>query len=181
MREYARSVDEALRPLLRGHELPLILASTEPLDAIFRSVCSYPHLASTTIAGSPDSTPDAELAASARTILDGVYAAQLAEIRALFETRMGANRASTDLGRVARAATYGAVDTLLADIDAVIQGSVDEDSGAVTLDERDDAVNYGVVDEIARRVLHSGGRVLEVRSDEIADGAPLAAILRYAV
>jgi hypothetical protein len=45
----------------------------------------------------------------------------------------------------------------------------------------DDAASYGVVDEIARRVLLSGGRVLAVRGDDVPGGEPLAAILRYAL
>src|SRR5262245_60885926 len=44
MRQYARQVDQALRPLLNGLDLPLILAAAEPIDAIYRSVNSYPHL-----------------------------------------------------------------------------------------------------------------------------------------
>jgi hypothetical protein len=38
---------------------------------------------------------------------------------------------------------------------------------------------YGVTDEIARRVLHTGGRVLAVRSGEVPMGGSAAAILRY--
>jgi hypothetical protein len=56
---------------------------------------------------------------------------------------------------------------------------VEEDSGAVTF-ATDDAASYGVVDEIARRVPLTGGRVLAVRGPEIPGGRPLAAILRYA-
>ena len=41
----------------------------------------------------------------------------------------------------------------MTDIDDVVPGFVDADSGAITLDGDDDAANYGVVDEIARRVL----------------------------
>ena len=68
---------------------------------------------------------------------------------------------------MARAATFGAVDTIFVDIDEVVPGSVDETSGAVTFSAADDAVNYGVVDEIARRVWLNGGRVLAVRRDDI--------------
>ena len=42
MRQYARQVDRALRPLLNGLEVPLILAATEPIDSIYRSVNTYP-------------------------------------------------------------------------------------------------------------------------------------------
>jgi hypothetical protein len=50
----------------------------------------------------------------------------------------------------------------------------------VTLDDTDDAVNYGVVDEIARRVWLNSGNVLAVRRDDIPGNRSVAAILRYA-
>ena len=81
---------------------------------------------------------------------------------------------------VARAATHGLVDTVLVDIDESLPGSVDEQSGAVTFDDADDAVNYGLVDEIARRVWLNGGKVLAVRRGDIPGEASVAAILRYA-
>jgi len=51
MRQYARQVDQALRGLLAGRETPLVLAAAEPLDAIFRSVNTYPFLAKAGISG----------------------------------------------------------------------------------------------------------------------------------
>ena len=51
----------------------------------------------------------------------------------------------------------------------------------MTIDKSGDAVNYGVVDEIARRVWLNGGKVLAVRQDDIPEGGSLAAILRYAL
>jgi release factor family 11 len=179
LRQFARKVDQALRGVLTGLEPPLILAATEPLESIYRSLNSYPHLVERGIAGNPDRASDADLAAAARTVLDEVYAAELSAIRDVFDVRFSHGRASTDVATVARTATYGAVDTLLVDIDEKLPGQVDEDSGAVTFAE-DDAVSYGVVDELARRVLLTGGRVLAVRGDEVPGGGPVAAILRYA-
>jgi len=62
-----------------------------------------------------------------------------------------------------------------------VPGSVDEESGAVTLAEEDDAIAYGVVDEIARRTWLHGGKVLAVRREDVPGGGSAAAILRYAV
>ena len=62
MRQYARQIDQTLRPLLSGLDLPLILAAAEPIDSIYRSVNSYPHLLATSIPGNPESLSDAELA-----------------------------------------------------------------------------------------------------------------------
>ena len=177
---YARKVDTALREVLTGSDLPLILAASQPMAALYRSVNTYPHLVAEREHGNPETTTDAELADAARAILDDFYADQLAELAVQFDERRSQGRTAVDISDVARLATLGAVDTLLVDIDASVPGSVDE-AGAVTFDEVDDAINYGVTDEIARRVVLAGGRVLAVRAGDIPDGGPTAAILRYVV
>jgi len=181
MRQYARQIDQALRPLLNGVDVPLILAATEPLDSIFRSVSTYPQLAPTTIAGNPEATSDTDLVAGARVVLDELYASELDAIHELYRRRASEHRAAADVVDVARAATFGAVDTVLVDIDEVVPGVVDAETGTVTFAEASDAVSYGVVDEIARRAWLSGGRVLAVRRSDIPGGGSVAAILRYPI
>jgi hypothetical protein len=56
-----------------------------------------------------------------------------------------------------------------------------ESTGAVVLAGSDEAGQYGVVDEIARRTLLAGGRVLAVRRGDIPGGGSVAAILRFPV
>ncbi|HEV7258204.1 MAG TPA: hypothetical protein VGN82_10520 [Bosea sp. (in: a-proteobacteria)] len=174
---YARAVDRALRPVLSGGERPLILAAPEPMVSVFRQVCSYSHLANEAIVGSAHETPDHELAATARKILDSVYAADIAALAQLYRTREGQGRATADVAQAARAATFGAVDVLLVDMDTVVPGRVD-DNGAVVFAETS-ALSYGVVDEIARRALRAGARVIAARRSDIPGGGDLAAILRY--
>jgi hypothetical protein len=178
---YARSVDEALRPVLSGHEQPLIVAAAEPLASVYRSVSSYPHTAAHVIVGSADHTPDHVLAAEARGVLDGIYAGELAALASLYAERENQGRATTDVALAARAATFGAIDTLVVDIDVVVPGTVDDETGQVTFAETDDAVAYGVVDEIVSRALKSGARVVSARSAEVPGNGALAAILRYAI
>ncbi len=181
LRQYARKVAAALRPQLAGMDLPLILAATQPLESIYRAVNTYPHLAGAMIGGNPDELSDAELGEASRSVLDGLYAKELADLRDLYDQRAQQARASDDLEAIARAATFGAVDTLFVDIDSVIPGVVDDESGAVTLADSDDSANYGVGDEIARRVLDHRGRVLALRQQDVPGGGQIAAILRYAV
>ena len=179
LRQYARAVDQALRPFLSGLEVPLILAATGSLDSIFRSVSSYPHLAPYSITGNADTMSDGELAAGARQVLDALYAEQLEATQRLFEQRRAEGRGLTDVGDVARAATYGAVDTVLVDIDAALPGSVDEATGAVSLADAPGPDRYGVLDEIARRAWMANGNVLAVRREDIPGEGSVAAILRY--
>ncbi len=181
MRQLCRQVDQALRPMLTGQTLPLILAAAEPLEAAYRAVNTYPHLAPRSVVGSPEVVSDSDLVAGAREILDEVHAIKLTSVHELYELRSSQGRTALDIVDIARAATFGAVDTVLVDIDDVVSGTVDEESGKVTFADEDDAVNYGVVDEIARRVLRNGGTVLAVRREDVPAGGPAAAILRYAL
>ena len=181
LRQFVRAVDQALRALLAGSEVPLVLAATAPLAAIYRSVNSYPHLAEATLDGNPETLTDADLAQQARSVLDALHRERIAAWTALFNTREAQGRATTDVANVARAATFGAVDSLLVDIDHSIPGTIDDATGVVTFADHAGATSYAVVDEIARRVIQSQGRVLGVRRDDIPGGQPLAAILRYPV
>ncbi|MER7010525.1 hypothetical protein ABT324_03730 [Saccharopolyspora sp. NPDC000359] len=177
IRQFARQVDRALRPVLRG-DVPLILAATEPLQSIFRSVSSAPELAPVGLTGNPEESTDRELASAARSVLDDLHADRLRALHELFDQRTGQGRAVSDVAAVARYATMGAVDTVFVDIDDTTTGVIDE-AGSVEF-EPAGAASYGVQDEIARRVWLTGGDVLAVRRDDIPAGADIAAILRYA-
>lgn len=179
LEQYARKIDAALRPILTGRDTPLILAATGRLVSIFRQINTYPHLLADGIADNPEHMTEGELSSAARPVLDTAYAAELADLHSLFERRRNERRTTTDIADAARAATFGAIQALLVDIDAVVPGQIDDDTGAVTFMDATDVTAYGVVDEITARALASGARILGVRKDELPGGQELAAILRY--
>jgi hypothetical protein len=181
LRQFARQVDAALRPVLSGRETPLILAATGRLASVYRAINSYPNLLPDGIEDSPDRISDNDLADAARPMLDVAHASELGALRALYAEHVGDGRATSDLSDAARAATYGAIETLLVDMDAVVPGTVDVQSGAITFAKAADATNYGVVDEIASRALATGARILAVRKADLPGSGDLAAILRYAI
>lgn len=179
--QYCRIVDRALRPYLAGKATPLFLVADVGLGAQYRAVNSYAHLAPFGLDRTPETMADHELADGVRPLLDRLHGEDVAALSGLFHDRKGNGRATADIAHAARAATQGAVDTLLVDLDRTVPGTVDDESGAVSFAEVDDAVSYGVVDEIARRALLSGARVVAVRAGDLPTDAPLAAILRWAV
>jgi hypothetical protein len=181
LRQYARRVDEALRPILAGSSTPLILAATGRLASIYPSVCSYPFLADRQIEDSASRLSDGDLADHARPVLDELYVKELNHMRASFDQFAKNGQATTDLSDAARAATYGAISALLVDIDAVVPGTIDEETGVITFADKESATSYGVVDEIAGRAMASGARVLGVRNADMPGNAQLAAILRFPV
>lgn len=178
MQEYVRKVDDALRPIFQGSDSPLILAGDEPLASMFRARNSYPHLTAETITGNSHLRTDRQLADLAMPILDRVYSREIERTIARYD-ELKPRRATTDVSYAAHCATYGAVDELVVDYDAVIPGLVDDYDGSVTYAVSDDAETYSVVDEIAKRALINGARVFGARKDVLPDRGPLVAILRF--
>jgi hypothetical protein len=178
LHQYVRKVEQAVHKALAGLNTPLVLAAAEPIATIFRSFNTYPRLADEVIEGNPDPITDAELEDAAIPVLDRLYSRELKAVIALYE-ELKPRRATTDISYAAHAATAGAIDQLLVDLDAVVPGLVSDIDGSVIYSASDDAETYSVVDEVARRALSTGARVLGARREELPDRAPLAAILRY--
>ena len=178
LHKYVRKVEQAVHGVLAGLSTPLVIAAEEPLASMFRSLNTYPRLADEMIEGNPDLTTDAELEDAAIPILDRLYSRELKSVITRYD-ELKPRRATTDVSYAAHAATAGAIDQLLVDLDAVVPGLVSDIDGSVIYSASDDAETYSVVDEVARRALYTGARVLGAKREELPDRAPLAAILRY--
>jgi hypothetical protein len=178
LQKYVRQVEHTICNVLSQQNAPLVLAAAEPMASMFRSLNTYPRLADETIEGNPEQRTDAELEDAAIPILDRLYSRELKAVIALYD-QLKPRRATTDVSYAAHAATAGVVDQLLVDLDAVIPGLVSDLDGTVIYAASDDTETYSVVDEVARRALSTGARVLGARKEELPERAPLTAILRY--
>jgi hypothetical protein len=179
LQQYVRKVEQAVHGVLAGRNTPLVLAAAKPLASMFRGANTYPGLADELIEGNPDQTTDAELEDVAIPILDRLYSRDLAAVIARYD-ELKPRLATTDVSYAAHAATAGVIDQLVVDLDAVVPGVVSDLDGSVTYATSNDAATYSVVDEVARRALYTGARVMGARREELPDRAPLTAILRYA-
>jgi Bacterial archaeo-eukaryotic release factor family 8 len=178
LHKYVRKVDRAVHGALARLNTALVLAAEQPLASMYRSLNTYPKLADEIIEGNPDLRTDAELEDAAIPILDRLYSHELKAAIVLYD-QLKPRRATTDISYAAHAATAGAIEHLLVDLDVVVPGLVSDIDGSVVYSASDDAETYSVVDEVARRALYTGARVLGARREELPDRAPLTAILRY--
>lgn len=181
LRQFVRMVDKEVMKAIRTSDRPLIIAAADPLENFYRNHCSYDHLAPEAIEGNPEHKSEAELAEAARPIITALQQAEIAELRGLYAARENEGRASSDLSSVARAAMQGAVDTLMVDMTAEVNGTLGDD-GSVTLADAPGAGVYGVADAVALQAMQTGARVVAVRAEDLpVKDTPLAAILRYPV
>ena len=181
LRQYARQVDAALRFSLAGRTTPLILSAADRMASIYRSVNHYPNLVGEHISNTTDRTTNDEFAKAARRVLDELNTQRVEQINELFKARAIQGMATDELSDTARAATFGAIDTLLVDMDANVPGTIDEQTGALELAREASSQTYDVADEISARALARGGEVLSVRAADMPGDAPVAALLRFRI
>jgi len=171
MRQYARQIDGALRPFMNGLEVPLILVATEPIDRIYRSVNTYPHL----LAQASSETRKRSLMPSLRPAPQGSrrpLRGAAGDLQELYARRFAEGRTLADFAEVARAASFGAVETLLLDIDASVPVVVDDQTGAASFADVATGDVHDVTNEIARRAWLGGARVLAVRERDVPSTVP---------
>lgn len=176
-RNYCSIVQDAVLEAIGESTAPLVLAAASDLEPAYREINTHPALLDEGIEANPASLNGDELAQRARVVLDEHYRATLADWRETFGSLQAHGRASSQLSDIARAATAGLVDTLLFDFEWTAEGVID-DAGAVTMADEPSASTYGLVDELAARVLRTGGTVRAVRRDDLPDDSAVAATFR---
>lgn len=179
--QFLRAVEKAVRPVVSGSHVPLVLAATAELQAIYRSLNHYDLLADESFDGSPDNLPEEDLRKAMIPIVQKLRQDRVDRWVEQYEQRKNDNRAIADMATIAKLASQGQVSDLLVDADQVQYGTVGE-AGALTLTDERSAESYDVIDEIMVRVMEAGGEVLAVRKGEDAPEAlmPMAAVLRWA-
>jgi hypothetical protein len=191
---YAKRVADAVRQELQVHDpderVPLFVFAAEPtLSQFLERARNHRRLAA--VPGAPDRLGPAEI--------DEALRLQLAELNiseaesALHVLAEGsAGRVERDLAAIGRLAADGAVETLWFDFTTSVNGTLDQESGAIefatgngTGDNLGDGTHAGdLLPQLALLVMAKGGKVVTVRSDDL-DGTvwsgPAMAELRFAL
>lgn len=177
--KFARIVQDAVVKVVPA-DVPLILAASQDLAPAYRAVNTHRVLLEHGIDAHPDSLSSTELETAARAILDSHEHDELVQWRERFGSLRAQGLATSSLQHAAVAASTGAVEELLFDLAHTEEGVID-DAGHVTAAADAGPDTYALVDEIAARVLRSGGRVRAVRHEDVPDGTAIAAVLRFAL
>jgi hypothetical protein len=175
--QHFRGTDRALRQVLDGDQLPLVLAGVRHLQALYRAVNTHPRLLDQGIDGNPEQKNREELHRHAWALVEREMRRGASTAIERYHALRGTGRTVGTLEDVLRAAIEGQVETLLVDESACTWGSRSDGRSVLRLGSPPmvgERLESAVVTTLGR-----DGAVFVVPDLEMPEPSPAAAILRY--
>lgn len=180
IRQYFRDVDGALKEILAGSEIPLVLAGVEMLHPLYADANTYQHLMEEGIARNVELVPMDELQAAGWEIVDHRFEVDTRQALGNYQ-RIASDDGpvSTDVEEIISAAKYKRIQTLFLAQDARLWGYFNWASNDVRLDQTRGEESQDLLNYAAGETLINGGEVIVLPPDRIPEGGKAAAIMRY--
>ena len=179
MRQFFRSVDEAVAVVQKAHPLPLVVVGVERNLAFFREVTRHCGDIVGMLAGNHDKTLRTSLGKLVWPVFEHGATARRTEALVQLDGAVNANRYASGIAQVWREIVGGKVRTLLVEKDFKYPTDLADDGvrlvkftgeGAQALDD--------IVDEAVERVLARGGEVFFYPPGDLGVHQRIAAVLR---
>ena len=176
LERYFRAVDHGIGDILADTAGPLILAGVSYYGPIYRSVSRQPRIVEEVIAGNAEDLSAVDLHEKAWPLVQQQTSARRAAALDRYAQSHAARRTVEGLSEVNAAADDGRIETLL--LARHDHRWVPHDhTPATTVHNERAPGDIDLLDEMARRVLDTGGDVVVMDDENVPGG--LAAILRY--
>jgi hypothetical protein len=175
---FFRIVDRAvLEAHSKPSELPLILAALAEYHTHFRELSHNPYLLDEGLQVNAHALTRDALREQAWRVMEPRYHARLQELLDAYHAARARGLATDDLTHAAEFATDGRVGTLLIEADRRIPGHIEGRMPRAAAP--DDADSADLLDDLAERVLKTGGQVIVVPKGSMPSATGLAAVFRY--
>jgi len=159
LEEYFRGVDAGIRQLLGEENTPLVLASVEYYQPIYRHANTYSRLCKESLTGNFDSTPLVELRRMANELLQDYFQDAQKKRIERYQNSSGSNLVSSDLREILEAAVTGRVDTLFLRKNGQVWGKFDENNLQATIHDERQENDEPLTDKAALITIQNGGEV----------------------
>lgn len=176
---FFREVDKALwADHSRQSGLPIILCAVGEYHRRFQTVSKNPNLLEEGIKLNPDALSMERVREESWKIIEPYYRRQIDRLLEEFGRARATQQGSEDVNEVAQAAAFARVGTLLVDADKHIGGRLDA-TGRVEYGDISEADIDDLLDDIAERVMKTGGQVLVMPAEQMPSDTGVAAIYRF--
>ncbi len=181
IKEFFRKVDNGVRKVLTGTQMPLMLAGLDHLRGIYREVNHYPHLLTEHIAYNPSELTGDELHERAWSQIEPHFLEPRKNATMEYEQRAHnePERISDHIEQIVPAAYFKRVKVLIVRKGAEVWGAFDPDSQAVQVHEQRQADNQDLIDFAVVHTVQNAGEVYFEKADNMPGEANIAAIYRF--
>ncbi len=174
-----RKVTEALPVAFGDVRAPIVLAGVDYLMPLFREASGLATIVDKGVAGNPEEMKAEALHAKAWPLVKPIFTRAQEEAAAQYGELAAVDRATADVAEAVIAAHQGRVAALFVAVDVQAWGTFNPDVLGVSEHTEREPGDEDLLDLAAIRTLLTGGEVFAVAPDEVPNGGPLAAVLRW--
>lgn len=157
--DYFRLIDAAIVEVIGTQNLPLVLASVEYFQPIYREINTYPHLQEKSLTGNFDHTQSHEMHQMAQELLgDSIEQAKQRRIEQ-YQNSSGGDLVSSDMKQLLKASVKGQIETLFLKKGASVWGSLQEDTLRTSIHSEKQDGDEPLIDSLALHTLQNGGEI----------------------
>jgi hypothetical protein len=146
---------------------------------MFHRLSHNPYLMIEGIRLDPEAVTADRLREEAWKVMEPYYRQHIENVLNEYARARSRQQGSEDVAQVAQAATLSRVGTLLVDADKQVGGKIDPESGQVKFGQLGLPDYEDVLEEIAEKVIKSGGQVLVMPPQQMPTTTGVAAIYRF--
>lgn len=173
--KFFRAVDRAIEEYhSKPSGLPLLLVALPDNQTFFRGVSHNQQLARERIEIDPAGLDADALRERAQEVMERRKMDQLNQLHDKYGVAQGENRNSDDVKQIGKAALAGRIEILLVEADKSIPGTLDQDSGQVSLGADGDETN--VIEDITVIAMRKGAQVMIVPAQRMPTTSGVAAV-----
>jgi hypothetical protein len=180
IRRFLTQVSQGIYDYLGNENAPLMIASVDYLQPIYREVNHYSHLLKEGIDGNPDILKPDELREAAWPKVAHLIEESHHQALDKYHTLEGTGKASENLSQLLTAAYRGQIDTLFVKTNAHRWGQFDAQSGQLEIHDQAQLEDDDLLDLAAIQTFLQGGTVYSLGAETMPKNA-VAAIYRYGI
>ncbi len=176
--EYVYAVERGLRRRLRERE-PLVLATVEELEAVYRKVNRHRGLLERGLRGNPDRLSSGELHKAGWEVARAYFDEEKRRAITSYTELRGAGKSSKDLHEILTAAHQGRVQSAFIETGIHIWGDFDFDGDALQLHDYQQPADEDLLNIIAVQTILHQGTAYQLPRQNMPDESFVAASFRY--
>ncbi len=176
--KYFRGVEESITRQLKQSSDPLIIAGTEEILSIYRSINKYSRLLDSSIFGYTGEMKDNELLEAGWEIIREYFLKDMYNAIEQFKDE-NSERVSNNLSRIVESTVMGKTDTLFIAKDEISWGKYDEDEHTVHFTSGKNGSSNELLNWTALKAFEQGGKVFVLPKSEMPHASTIAALFRF--